>query len=85
MEDRLIFVADNGALHHVYQNGKTLIRRTILQEKMATLDFSVDKWADVCLMLSNEENIYMQDGSICLLQGLIYQSSLHKWSFKNRE
>ena len=61
-EDRLIFVADNGA--HVYQNGKTLIRRTILQEETkAILDFFSGQWADVCLMLSNEENIYMQDGS----------------------
>ena len=57
-EGRLIFVADNGA--HVYQNGKTLIRRTILQEETkAILDFFSGQWADVCLMLSNEENIDM--------------------------
>lgn len=38
-EDRLIFVADNGA--HVYQNGKTVIRRAIQQvEVEAILHFS---------------------------------------------
>ncbi|HFU3799020.1 TPA: Cof-type HAD-IIB family hydrolase [Streptococcus suis] len=61
-EDRLIFVADNGA--HVYQNGKTMIRRAIQQEEVeAILHFFKGRWADVCLMLSNEENIYMQDGA----------------------
>lgn len=61
-ENRLIFVADNGA--HVYQNGKTMIRRTIQQEETkAILEFFKGRWADVCLMLSNEENIYMQAGA----------------------
>ncbi|HFI0039882.1 TPA: Cof-type HAD-IIB family hydrolase [Streptococcus suis] len=61
-EDRLIFVADNGA--HVYQNGKTMIRRAIQQEEVeAILHFFKGRWADVCLMLSNEDNIYMQDGA----------------------
>ncbi|MFM0779874.1 Cof-type HAD-IIB family hydrolase [Streptococcus suis] len=61
-EDRLIFVADNGA--HVYQNGKTVIRRAIQQvEVEAILHFFKGRWADVCLMLSNEENIYMQAGA----------------------
>ncbi|HFI0771775.1 TPA: Cof-type HAD-IIB family hydrolase [Streptococcus suis] len=61
-EDRLIFVADNGA--HVYQAGKTIIRRAIQQEEItAVLDYFKDSWADVCLMLSNEENIYMQVGA----------------------
>lgn len=61
-EDRLIFVADNGA--HVYQNGKTMIRRAIQQEETkAILEFFKGRWADVCLMLSNEENIYMQAGA----------------------
>ncbi|HFI0125893.1 TPA: Cof-type HAD-IIB family hydrolase [Streptococcus suis] len=61
-EDRLIFVADNGA--HVYQNGKTMIRRAIQQEEVeAILHFFKGRWADVCLMLSNEENIYMQAGA----------------------
>ncbi|MDG4507444.1 Cof-type HAD-IIB family hydrolase [Streptococcus suis] len=61
-EDRLIFVADNGA--HVYQNGKTVIRRAIQQvEVEAILHFFKGRWADVCLMLSNEENIYMQVGA----------------------
>ncbi|MDW8681621.1 Cof-type HAD-IIB family hydrolase [Streptococcus suis] len=61
-EDRLIFVADNGA--HVYQNGKTMIRRAIQQEEVeAILHFFKGRWADVCLMLSNEENIYMQSGA----------------------
>ncbi|HFI0119393.1 TPA: Cof-type HAD-IIB family hydrolase [Streptococcus suis] len=61
-EDRLIFVADNGA--HVYQNGKTMIRRAIQQEELeAILHFFKGRWADVCLMLSNEENIYMQAGA----------------------
>ncbi|HFU3999975.1 TPA: Cof-type HAD-IIB family hydrolase [Streptococcus suis] len=61
-EDRLIFVADNGA--HVYQNGKTMIRRAIQQEEVeAILHFFEGRWADVCLMLSNEENIYMQAGA----------------------
>ncbi|HEM3683609.1 TPA: HAD family hydrolase [Streptococcus suis] len=61
-EDRLIFVADNGA--HVYQNGKTMIRRAIQQEEVeAILHFFEGRWADVCLMLSNEENIYMQSGA----------------------
>ncbi|HFI0029740.1 TPA: Cof-type HAD-IIB family hydrolase [Streptococcus suis] len=61
-EDRLIFVADNGA--HVYQNGKTVIRRAIQQgEVEAILHFFKGRWADVCLMLSNEENIYMQEGA----------------------
>ncbi|MEG3334871.1 Cof-type HAD-IIB family hydrolase [Streptococcus suis] len=61
-EYRLIFVADNGA--HVYQNGKTVIRRAIQQvEVEAILHFFKGRWADVCLMLSNEENIYMQVGA----------------------
>ncbi|HFI0037594.1 TPA: Cof-type HAD-IIB family hydrolase [Streptococcus suis] len=61
-EDRLIFVADNGA--HVYLNGKTMIRRAIQQEEVeAILHFFEGRWADVCLMLSNEENIYMQAGA----------------------
>ncbi|WP_099776720.1 Cof-type HAD-IIB family hydrolase [Streptococcus suis] len=61
-EDRLIFVADNGA--HVYQAGKTIIQRTIQQEETkAILEFFKGRWADVCLMLSNEENIYMQTGA----------------------
>ncbi|MFI3161717.1 Cof-type HAD-IIB family hydrolase [Streptococcus suis] len=61
-EDRLIFVADNGA--HVYQNGKIMIRRAIQQEETtAIIDFFRGRWADVCLMLSNEENIYMQAGA----------------------
>lgn len=61
-EERLIFVADNGA--HVYQNGKTMIRRAIQQEETkAILEFFQERWADVCLMLSNEENIYMQAGA----------------------
>ncbi|HEL1788789.1 TPA: HAD family hydrolase [Streptococcus suis] len=61
-EHRLIFVADNGA--HVYQAGKTIIRRAIQQEEItAVLDYFKDSWADVCLMLSNEENIYMQVGA----------------------
>ncbi|CYX98524.1 HAD superfamily hydrolase [Streptococcus suis] len=61
-EDRLIFVADNGA--HVYQNGKTVIRRAIQQvEVEAILHFFKGRWADVCLMLSNDGNIYMQAGA----------------------
>ncbi|HEM3937633.1 TPA: HAD family hydrolase [Streptococcus suis] len=61
-EDRLIFVADNGA--HVYKNGKTVIRRAIQQvEVEAILHFFKGRWADVCLMLSNDGNIYMQAGA----------------------
>ncbi|HFU4205113.1 TPA: Cof-type HAD-IIB family hydrolase [Streptococcus suis] len=61
-EERLIFVADNGA--HIYQAGKTMIRRAIQQEDTkAILEFFKGRWADVCLMLSNEENIYMQVGA----------------------
>ncbi|HFU4450038.1 TPA: Cof-type HAD-IIB family hydrolase [Streptococcus suis] len=61
-EHRLIFVADNGA--HVYKNGKTVIRRSIQQDEIkAILEFFKGRWADVCLMLSNEENIYMQAGA----------------------
>ncbi|MDG3249665.1 Cof-type HAD-IIB family hydrolase [Streptococcus suis] len=61
-EDRLIFVADNGA--RVYQNGKTVIRRAIQQvEVEAILHFFKGRWADVCLMLSNDGNIYMQAGA----------------------
>ncbi|HFI0465921.1 TPA: Cof-type HAD-IIB family hydrolase [Streptococcus suis] len=61
-EQRLIFVADNGA--HIYHQGKTLIRRTIQQEETtAIVDFFRGRWADICLMLSNEENIYMQAGA----------------------
>ncbi|HFI0631739.1 TPA: Cof-type HAD-IIB family hydrolase [Streptococcus suis] len=61
-EDRLIFVADNGA--HVYQNGKTMIRRAIQQEEVeAILNFFKGRWADVYLMLSTEKAIYMQDGA----------------------
>ncbi|HEM4855910.1 TPA: HAD hydrolase family protein, partial [Streptococcus suis] len=61
-ENRLIFVADNGA--HVYQNGKTVIRRAIQQvEVEAILHFFKGRWADVCLMLSNDGNIYMQAGA----------------------
>lgn len=61
-EDRLIFVADNGA--HVYQNGRTMIRRAIQQEEVeAILNFFRGHWADVCLMLSTEKIIYMQDGA----------------------
>lgn len=61
-EDRLIFVADNGS--HVYQAGKTIIRRSIQQDEIkAILEFFQGRWTDVCLMLSNEENIYMQVGA----------------------
>ncbi|NQN86777.1 HAD family hydrolase [Streptococcus suis] len=61
-ENRLIFVADNGA--HIYQAGTTIIRRSIQQDKIkAILEFFQGRWADVCLMLSNEENIYMQVGA----------------------
>ncbi|HEM3576702.1 TPA: HAD family hydrolase [Streptococcus suis] len=61
-EQRLIFVADNGS--HVYQAGKTVIRRTIQQgEIKAVLEFFQGRWAEVCLMLSTEKNIYMQDGA----------------------
>ncbi|HFI0646006.1 TPA: Cof-type HAD-IIB family hydrolase [Streptococcus suis] len=61
-EDRLIFVADNGA--HVYQAGKTVIRRSIQQEETkAILEFFQGRWAEVCLMLSTEKNIYMQVGA----------------------
>ncbi|HFH9946793.1 TPA: Cof-type HAD-IIB family hydrolase [Streptococcus suis] len=58
-EERLIFVADNGS--HVYQAGKTIIRRSIQQEEIrAVLDYFKDRWAEVCLMLSTEKDIYMQ-------------------------
>ncbi|MCK3942031.1 HAD family hydrolase [Streptococcus suis] len=61
-EERLIFVADNGS--HVYQAGKTIIRRTIQQEEIrAVLDYFKDRWAEVCLMLSTEKDIYMQAGA----------------------
>ncbi len=71
-ENRLIFVADNGA--HVYQNGKTVIRRAIQQvEVEAILHFFKGRWADVCLMLSNDENIYMQAGAGMPFAGLICQ------------
>ncbi|HFI0264533.1 TPA: Cof-type HAD-IIB family hydrolase [Streptococcus suis] len=61
-EQRLIFVADNGS--HVYQAGKTVIRRSIQQgEIKAVLEFFQGRWAEVCLMLSTEKNIYMQDGA----------------------
>lgn len=61
-ENRLIFVADNGA--HIYQNGKTVIRRSIKQEEItAVLEFFQGRWADVCLMLSTEKDIYMQVGA----------------------
>ncbi|HFI0106065.1 TPA: Cof-type HAD-IIB family hydrolase [Streptococcus suis] len=61
-EQRLFFVSDNGS--HVYQAGKTVIRRAIQQEEVeAILHFFEGRWADVCLMLSNEENIYMQSGA----------------------
>ncbi|HEL2200983.1 TPA: Cof-type HAD-IIB family hydrolase [Streptococcus suis] len=61
-ENRLIFVADNGA--HIYQAGTTIIRRSIQQDKIkAILEFFQGRWADVCLMLSNDGNIYMQAGA----------------------
>lgn len=61
-ENRLIFVADNGA--HVYQNGKTVVRRAMRKEEVAViLDFFRGRWTDVCLMLLTETNIYMQNGS----------------------
>lgn len=61
-ENRLIFVADNGA--HVYKAGKTIIRRSIQQEEIrAVLDYFKDRWAEVCLMLSTEKDIYMQAGA----------------------
>ncbi|HFU3843930.1 TPA: Cof-type HAD-IIB family hydrolase [Streptococcus suis] len=61
-EQRLIFVSDNGS--HVYQAGKTVIRRSIQQgEIKAVLEFFQGRWAEVCLMLSTEKNIYMQDGA----------------------
>ncbi|HEM4128527.1 TPA: HAD family hydrolase [Streptococcus suis] len=61
-EERLIFVADNGS--HVYQAGKTIIRRSIQQEEIrAVLDYFKGRWAEVCLMLSTEKDIYMQAGA----------------------
>ncbi|HFI0256020.1 TPA: Cof-type HAD-IIB family hydrolase [Streptococcus suis] len=67
-EDRLIFIADNGA--HVYRNGKTVVHRSMQQEEViATLDFFRGRWADVCLMVSNEEYIYMQAGASMPFEG----------------
>lgn len=61
-EDRLIFVADNGA--HIYQQGQTKIRRGLTKEEVQTvLDYFQGDWARICLMLANDQHIYMQNGA----------------------
>ncbi|HFI0150229.1 TPA: Cof-type HAD-IIB family hydrolase [Streptococcus suis] len=61
-EDRLIFVADNGA--HIYQAGQTRVRLAMAeQELLAVLDFFEGKWASICLMLANDDAIFMQAGA----------------------
>ncbi|NQJ69132.1 HAD family hydrolase [Streptococcus suis] len=83
-EHRLIFVADNGA--HIYHQGKTLIRRSIQQDEIkAILEFFQGRWADVCLMLSNEENIYMQAGAGVPFEGTdLPIESAQMAAFQNR-
>lgn len=61
-ENRLIFVADNGA--HIYQSGQTRVRRVMTEQDLrAVLDFFEGKWATICLMLANDDVIYMQTGA----------------------
>ncbi len=61
-EDRLIFVADNGA--HVYAKGQTRIRKFLDSEVLEDiLAYFRGSWGEVCLMLSNDRTIYMQEGA----------------------
>lgn len=61
-EERLFFVADNGS--HVYHSGKTLIRRGLTSEEIGhILDYFTGNWTDVCLMLSTDREIFMQNGA----------------------
>lgn len=61
-EERLIFVADNGG--HLYQNGQTCLRRGLTDEELqAIVDYFRGHWAEVCLMLSNDQTIFMQAGA----------------------
>lgn len=61
-EERLIFVSDNGA--HVYQKGQTVLRRSVTVEQIRqVLDYLTGRWAELCLMLANDERIFMQKGA----------------------
>ena len=60
-EDRILFIADNGA--HIYQDGKTSLRRGVTAEEISSvLDYFQGNWGSVCLMLGNDQRIYLQSG-----------------------
>lgn len=61
-EDRVVFVADNGA--HLYQQGRSLHRHCFTSDLVKrVLEFYGDQQAAVCLMLANDEQIYMAEGA----------------------
>ncbi|HFI0057130.1 TPA: Cof-type HAD-IIB family hydrolase [Streptococcus suis] len=61
-EDRLIFVSDNGA--RVVEKGETRVRHILdLDLVAAILDYFRGSWGEVCLMLANDQTIFMQEGA----------------------
>ena len=61
-EDRLIFVSDNGA--RVVEKGETRVRHILDRDLVAAiLDYFRGSWGEVCLMLANDQTIFMQEGA----------------------
>lgn len=61
-EDRLIFVSDNGA--RVVEKGETRVRHMLDRDLVAAiLDYFRGSWGEVCLMLANDQTIFMQEGA----------------------
>lgn len=62
-EDRIIFVAANGA--HLYEKGMTKVQKTLsLQAIDAILNYYKGRLTDYCIMLGTETSIYMQEGAV---------------------
>lgn len=61
-EDRLIFVSDNGS--RVVEKGETRVRHMLDRDLVAAiLDYFRGSWGEVCLMLANDQTIFMQEGA----------------------
>lgn len=60
-EDRLLFLSDNGA--RLVRKGKTYFRHQVRSEQVSqVLEYFSGRWHQVCLMLANDQTIYMQAG-----------------------
>lgn len=62
LENRILFVADNGG--HVYENGQTRVRKILSIEQIEeVLAFYQGHLQDYCMMLAHDETIYMEKGA----------------------